>query len=244
MLAAFVATDGDPAWTLAAGAAAIAGLVLVALLPPGRSEPGADGTASGEGLPVGTPAPGFRLPGLGGEVHTLDLLRARGLPVLLLFTDPNCGPCIELAPDVARWQRGHSDELVIAAIEHDRGGDHPQGADEHGRANVLLQRDGEVADLCRAQGTPTGVLVDSHGVVASPVAAGRAQIEALVARTVDEFEPRGSREAPTRPLLGTRLRRREVVVRGGRRLGGDERRPRLATACDGGRPPASPAAGG
>jgi uncharacterized membrane protein YphA (DoxX/SURF4 family) len=42
--------------------------------------------------------------GLYGETLTLEALRARGKPVMLLFTDPNCGPCMSLLPEIGRWQ--------------------------------------------------------------------------------------------------------------------------------------------
>jgi peroxiredoxin len=97
------------------------------------------------GLPIGAPAPGFRLTGLYGETLTLDALRAPGQPVLLIFTDPNCGSCTALLPEVSRWQREHAAQLTLALIS--------QGTAEANRAkiaahvvtHVLLQADQEVA---------------------------------------------------------------------------------------------------
>ena len=57
------------------------------------------------GLPIGTSAPAFVLAGLYGETITLDALRAPDKPIVLLFTDPGCGPCTALMPEVGRWQR-------------------------------------------------------------------------------------------------------------------------------------------
>src|ERR1700690_2733527 len=45
------------------------------------------------GLKAGTPAPGFRLPDLQG--HTVSLEDYRSQRVLLVFSDPHCGPCDE-----------------------------------------------------------------------------------------------------------------------------------------------------
>ena len=166
------------AFLLAAGlgalapAAAIAGVGIAALVAgplPAWLRQGGDGvTTAGdaagaaEGLPVGTVAPDFRLPGLSGDSHTLDSLRASGRPLLLLFSDRNCGPCIEMAPTVARWQREHSDELTIAVVERDREGE-AVGPDEHGRRNVLLERESEVSGAYGAQGTPSAVLRRARG---------------------------------------------------------------------------------
>src|SRR5204862_6805855 len=48
--------------------------------------------APAAGLAVGTPAPSFELPNLDGETKTLQTLRSLGKPLVLLFTDPACGP--------------------------------------------------------------------------------------------------------------------------------------------------------
>src|SRR3954447_26635518 len=163
-LAAFVATDGDPVPTAIAAGATLVMIAVVIVFSGGQTiEPA--GQEAVEGLPLGAPAPGFRVPALDGGDQTLESLRGGGGSLLLLFTDPGCGPCIELAPDVARWQREHRDELTIAVIEQARDGVGPTAADEHGRMNVVLQRDGEVSDLYRAQGTPTAVLVGGDGAI-------------------------------------------------------------------------------
>jgi len=52
------------------------------------------------GLPVGSQAPDFNLSGLYGEKLTLESLRSSGKPVMLLFTDPNCGPCTAMLPEI------------------------------------------------------------------------------------------------------------------------------------------------
>src|SRR5438105_4537367 len=51
-----------------------------------------------DGLSAGTPAPSFRLPDLNGGHVALDDYRGRR--VLLVFSDPNCGPCDQLAPQL------------------------------------------------------------------------------------------------------------------------------------------------
>ena len=56
-----------------------------------------------EGLPVGSEAPQFSLSGLYGESLTLDALRSSGKPLMMLFTDPGCGPCNAMLPEIGRW---------------------------------------------------------------------------------------------------------------------------------------------
>ena len=56
-----------------------------------------------DGLKAGTAAPSFRLPRLdGGE---LSLEELRGKRVLLVFSDPDCGPCNALAPRLEKFHR-------------------------------------------------------------------------------------------------------------------------------------------
>jgi peroxiredoxin/uncharacterized membrane protein YphA (DoxX/SURF4 family) len=184
------------------------------------------------GLPVGSPAPAFALSGLYGETLTLEALRAAGKPVLLLFTDPHCGPCNSLMPDIGRWQREQAAALTVAVIS--RGGPEANRAksSEHGLSTLLLQQDYEVANAYQAHGTPGAVVVRPDGTIGSPVALGPDQIRELVARTVGGADsapaaPTGGRGnghvhhplAPTVPLgavLGQRAPEVELPDLGGR----------------------------
>jgi thiol-disulfide isomerase/thioredoxin len=73
-------------------------------------------TAQAEGLPVSSTAPDFSLSGLHGESLTLEVLRSSGKPLMMLFTDPGCGPCNALLPEVCRWQEEHANKLTLALI--------------------------------------------------------------------------------------------------------------------------------
>ena len=154
-----------------------------AALGVGPAAPAAP-AAPTEGLPVGTPAPAFSLPGLHGETLTLQALRARGKPVMLAFSDPNCGPCNALLPDLGRWQRDHADRLAIALISRGTPEANRAKSAGHGLAHVLIQENFEVAEAYRAIGTPAAVLVGADGAIGSPVAVGAESVRALVARTI------------------------------------------------------------
>jgi len=131
---------------------------------------------AGAGLPVGLPAPAFELPGLDGVPVTLAQLRAPGRPVLLLFTDPGCGPCNALLPEVRGWQR----DLTVAVISRGGADANRAKAEEHSIARVLLQDDREVANAYACPATPTAVLVDADGRIAQPAAPGAEAIRALL----------------------------------------------------------------
>ncbi len=141
------------------------------------------------GLPIGAPAPAFSLTGLYGEMLTLDFLRASGKPVLLLFMDPNCGPCNALLPEIGRWQRDHAGTLAIAAITRGTPEANRPKTAEHGLTHVLLQQDREVAAAYQADATPSAVVVRRDGTIGSPVMAGVDAIRSLIARTMGEPAP-------------------------------------------------------
>ena len=86
--------------------------VEATLAAGGSVAPSQNGTPvhQAEGLPVGSAAPDFSLSGLHGETLTLEALRSSGKPVMVLFTDPDCGPCNAMLPDVGRWQEEHAPE--------------------------------------------------------------------------------------------------------------------------------------
>lgn len=131
------------------------------------------------GLPVGSEAPEFALPGLRGEVRTLASLRAPELPVLLVFTDPACGPCRALLPAIGAWQRERVGELAVAVISRGAPEASRVEAGEHGLTTVLFESDAEVSNAYEGRVTPSAVLVDAEGRIASPVVAGQPEIERL-----------------------------------------------------------------
>jgi peroxiredoxin len=136
------------------------------------------------GLPVGAAAPAFNLPGLYGETITLDFLRVSGKPILLIFSDPGCGPCNALLPEIGRWQRDYASKLSLALVSRSTPEANQAKANGHGITYVLLQQDREVAGAYQAQGTPCAVLVRPDGTIGSPLFCGAEPIRALAAQAV------------------------------------------------------------
>jgi thiol-disulfide isomerase/thioredoxin/uncharacterized membrane protein YphA (DoxX/SURF4 family) len=143
-----------------------------------------NGTRPAPGLPVGSPAPGFNLSGLYGEALTLEALRAPGKPIMLLFTDPKCGPCTALLPDIGRWQREYAEKLTVSLISRGDPEENRTKSSEHGLTGVLLQKDWEISEAYRAKGTPSAVIVRPDGTIGSSVVAGSEAIKDLVARAL------------------------------------------------------------
>lgn len=166
---------------------------------------GSSATQPASGLLVGTPAPSFELASLNGSLRTLDALRAPRKPVMLVFSDPGCGPCTALLPDLARWQAQHAATLTIALISRGTPEANRAKLSEHGLTHVLLQQDREVATAYQIQGTPTAVIVRADGTIGSPLAPGAEAIAALVARTVAPSAPvphaNGHGSVPTQPVV-------------------------------------------
>jgi len=152
----------------------------------GLSQNGSPLHQEAEGLPVGSEAPQFSLSGIYGETLTLDALRSWGKKVMLLFTDPGCGPCNAMLPEVGRWQEEHAHKLTLALIGRGEVEENKTKAQEHALENVVLQKDWEVSEAYEVRGTPSAVLISPDGKVASPVAGGAEGIRALLSYAVSE----------------------------------------------------------
>jgi peroxiredoxin len=165
---------------------------------------GAAAAPSAGGLAVGQPAPAFTLPGLYGETLTLDSLRARGKPLLLAFSDPNCGPCATLMPELGRWQREHDGAATFVVISRGKPEENRAKLSAQGPSLILLQKNREVFQDYDFAGTPSAVLLRPDGTIGSPLAVGPDQIRALVGRLAPPVAPtRGNgADAPAAATVG------------------------------------------
>jgi methylamine dehydrogenase accessory protein MauD len=136
--------------------------------------------APAAGLPVGEPAPAFELRDLRHRRVSLESLTAAEDPVMLIFTDPGCGPCTALMPQIGAWQRDHADDVRTVLVSRGSRDANAAHADDHGVADVLLQRDREVSERYLVSGTPSAVLVAADGKIASGLAEGADAITALM----------------------------------------------------------------
>lgn len=172
--------------TLAMGATAIA--QLVSEVPSPRAIPAhANGNphlpsapAMPQSLAVGTKVPDFVLPRLeGGTMTSAEL---RGSDTLVLFWNPKCGFCNRMLPELADWEQGRSDSapnlLLIST------GDEEAHRAMQLESPILLDRTRTVGVLFGAMGTPSAVLVDSTGRIASRLAVGAPSVMALAAESV------------------------------------------------------------
>lgn len=122
------------------------------------------------GLRPGTPAPPFTLPRLdGGELSLSDY---RGRRVLLVFSDPDCGPCDLLAPKLERFARTTPDVNVVMVSRGDPERNRRK-ASQHGLTfPVVLQHKWKLSREYAMFATPIGYLIDEEGRVGADVAVG------------------------------------------------------------------------
>jgi peroxiredoxin len=152
------------------------------------------------GLKAGTPAPGFRLPRLDGEELALEDYRGRR--VLLVFSDPGCGPCEQLTPQLERLHREREDLQVLVVSRQDAETNRQKVAKLGLTFPVVLQQNWEVSLLYAMFATPVGYLIDERGVLASDAATGVEPILALAAGpsvSTNGHRPRSESPLPTPP---------------------------------------------
>jgi uncharacterized membrane protein YphA (DoxX/SURF4 family) len=155
------------------------------------------------GLPIGSPAPGFALPDYEGGRTSLAQLLALGKPVLLIFTNPKCGPCISLFKEIKDWQTAHNDQLTIALLTLGTIKDNFVNVARNSLGHVLIQEKNEISILYGAIPTPTAVLIDTGGRIQSNLAAGGDEIRTLLTSHVENAAPAPKNTQATSPAHGT-----------------------------------------
>jgi thiol-disulfide isomerase/thioredoxin len=160
------------------------------------------------GLAVGAPAPSFELTALGGDTVSLDALRARGRPIMLVFMSAGCGPCEAMLPELGRLQVTLADRLTIglvggktierygAAREARDGLSLNDAREEDPVLDEALKELVELFNAYRLAATPSGVLVTPQGTIGSATVNGHLAIEALIRLTLSRV-PGPAALAPT-----------------------------------------------
>lgn len=135
------------------------------------------------GLPLGHPAPSFTLPQIDGGLLSLEALRLVENPLILVFSDPQCGPCMALLPHLSAWQQQHGHKLTLLLVSRGTVDDNRAKIGTLRMNSVVLQADREVAQAYLAQVTPSAVRIDRDGTIGSALALGELDIAALVQET-------------------------------------------------------------
>lgn len=194
-IASELAVGGDPL------------LKLAAKVPPphaqgqggnGHAPHGANGTAAPHGkqpdpslarsklnrsgLKAGAVAPEFQLPRIDGGELALNELRGRH--VLLVFSDPECGPCEELAPRLQELHQRRDDLQVVVVSRRGLDANREKAAALGLSFPIVLQRQWEISREYGMFATPIAYLIDEQGILLSDVAVGVEPILALAEEPV------------------------------------------------------------
>jgi peroxiredoxin/uncharacterized membrane protein YphA (DoxX/SURF4 family) len=175
--AVLIRSDGNIGQPLATGQPAITRMVeeLQKIHKEWLTKKSINGAASERRknkLNIGERAPHFNLPDLEG--HTLGSDYLYGRPTLVLFWNPQCGYCQRMLDDLKQWidhpPKDAPQLLVIStgSIETNR----LMGL----KTNLLLEEGFRTAAAFGASGTPSAILIDAQGNIASGIAVGAGDI--------------------------------------------------------------------
>ncbi len=168
------------------GAAALSAFGGLVYLHRRHQRESSTAPATPVGLALETVAPDFELTAYAGGTVSLKELLGYEKPVLLIFTNPTCGPCVILFEEIKEWQQTHSEQLTIALISFGTIKENFINVARNSLGQVLLQREREVAEKYGANVTPTAVVVNTSGKIASSLAAGADEIRGLLATVVGD----------------------------------------------------------
>jgi len=130
------------------------------------------------------------LPDLNGNV--VDLSEFRGCPTVAIFWQPSCHFCKELLPELKALENSHPADVVQLLMIST--GTLEENARLGMRSPVLLAPDFSVGSAFGVNGTPSAVLLDEEGRIASRIAVGGPAVLAL-ANSAINARPAGDRPA-------------------------------------------------
>ncbi|HEY9231899.1 MAG TPA: TlpA disulfide reductase family protein, partial [Blastocatellia bacterium] len=179
--AVIIKADGSIASRLASGSDAIRRLIIQTVSAAGanraalRVESNTNGHASESAMQIGQPAPRLALPDLDGATVTLDDFK--GERTLVVFWSPDCTFCEKMIGELKRIEADpplHAPRLLVIS----------KGSIEANRAAglqspVVLDSDFTTGKQFGASSTPSAVLIDERGHIASEVVSGESSVLAL-----------------------------------------------------------------
>ncbi|MEU1425380.1 MauE/DoxX family redox-associated membrane protein [Kitasatospora sp. NPDC005751] len=145
------------------------------------------------GLPVGTQAPDFALIGTDGTRTGLTRLLETNRPLVLVFIHHLCEPCHLVLQKLPDWQDKYGHALTIVPVATGDLDLNTVWARGHHIDPLYLQPDTEVTTGYRVRGTPSAVLINPTGRIASPLAQSLNSITDLLSAVT----------TPDRPLPAT-----------------------------------------
>lgn len=142
-------------------------------------------------LLIGSPAPDFDLPDVNGKTHSRDALLLQAKPVLFLFVSPTCSPCAALLPEIETWQIDLKGKLNFVFVSSGKARENLDKFSGATLKTILLQNDRETAQAFGAQWTPTAILINADGTIASRAAVGDKAIRELMNQIKSKIDDPG-----------------------------------------------------
>ncbi len=140
-------------------------------------------------LMIGDAAPSFDLPGLAGERVSLAGLLATGRDVLLVFTDPRCGPCQALLPRLATLHKAASPKWTVGLISRGSMADNLAAREEHGVRYIARQAEHETDAAYGVGATPSAILIGADGRIVGPLVVGADHVARLMKPEAEHHRP-------------------------------------------------------
>ena len=134
------------------------------------------------GRQVGEPAPPLKLRDLAGNKINLATT-FRGEKTLVAFWNPGCGFCQQMLDDLKDWEANPPQDAPRLLVVS--GGTKEANKAMGLRSTVVLDQNFGVGSAFGASGTPSAVLVDEEGKVASELAVGAPAVLALAGADPD-----------------------------------------------------------
>lgn len=163
--------DGNIASQLRVGQQGVMSLLRNEEAPAVRSTP----APVQQPATIGQDAPPVQLRDLDG--NPFDLTENRGSKTLLVFWNPTCGFCNRMKDDLKAWEGARTPdapEIVLVST-----GSAEANREQGFQSTVLIDPAFRIGRSFGATGTPSAVLIDEEGRVASPVAVGAPRVLSL-----------------------------------------------------------------
>jgi thiol-disulfide isomerase/thioredoxin len=102
----------------------------------------------------------------------------------LVFSDPNCGPCDELAPQLEDLHQNRPDLQILMVSRRDAEATRAKAASLGLSFPIVMQNQWEISLKYAMFATPIGYLIDEKGIILRDVAVGVGPILALAEEPV------------------------------------------------------------
>lgn len=141
------------------------------------------GEVGSEQMRIGDVAPHFSLPATGGGQVSLADLTREGVPVVLIFIDPECELCESVLESIEETEQSASSDVIVQVIGCGSVDEHRLKGERFGIGEILVQEDWEVADALGSESVPSAVLIQPGGIVGSAIAEGPDEVLELIRGT-------------------------------------------------------------